>query len=113
MMYVSTDSGHTARTSPKMAADFGGAFGERLHQKCADCIDDNCDESFEPEHAAMMALSGANVKAGKRGCLAFLAWRGRHIFPSFQVLDSAVWCCHYGKRSAHHDARFVPAHERG
>jgi hypothetical protein len=64
---MATDSSHTARPTPKASADTGEAFGERVHQESANCVNDNCNESFEPEHASMMSLSGSNGKTGKCG----------------------------------------------
>ena len=72
-MYLATDSDHAARATAKTAADPGEAVGKRLHQKGADHVNNDRDESFEPEHAPMMALSGFNVKAGK---CRYLALRG-------------------------------------
>jgi len=65
---VVADSGHAARSTTKTAADACEAFGECLDQGGADCINNNRNERFEPEHGPMMALPGSKVKTGKHGC---------------------------------------------
>jgi len=70
-MYMSPDSRHASWAASKPAADPGDVLGESLCQESADCVNNNCNESFEPEHASMVALSGLNVKTGKCGYPAF------------------------------------------
>ena len=66
-MYMATDSRHAAWPTPKTSVDTGKAFGESVHQESADHINNDCNNSFEPEHASMMSLPASNVKTGKRG----------------------------------------------
>jgi hypothetical protein len=67
---MATDSRHAAWPTPKTSVETGEAFGESLHQEGANHVNNNCNHSFEPEHASMMSLPPSNVKTGKCGYLA-------------------------------------------
>jgi hypothetical protein len=61
---------HPARPATNTTQHVGEVVGKRFHHEGAGNVNYNCEECFEPEHASMMSLSRADVKAGKRGCVA-------------------------------------------
>jgi len=66
-VHMTTNASHATRPTPKTPVDTGEAFGERVDQKGANHVNNNCDEAFESEHASMMSLPSQDVKTGKRG----------------------------------------------
>lgn len=69
MVNVAADCIHPAQAAPKAdpASLFSDKLGKPVHKENADEFSNQINEIVELEHGLMLALSGPNVKAGKRG----------------------------------------------
>ena len=74
-MDVAADRGHATQAAPKAdpSSQFADKLRKHIHKEDADEFGNEINEIVQLEHDLTVALSGPNVKAGKRRCSAVRA----------------------------------------